>query len=126
MIDKDVILLGKIFLENYTTKLNFVKKQVLLTETDPSLNSFEYSTGMYIVINEDKFVLRGIWPKSSAEQAGLDLDSDIIRINGRSADQLTNAELGELLFNMTHSEIELTVKKENSEKRIVVKKKMLL
>ncbi len=126
MIQDDTILIGKFFLENYLTQLNFVNKQVLLTETVPSPNSVEFSTGLNIVINKGKFLIIGIWPNSPADKSGLDLNTTVSLINGRSVEQISNKELSELLFNKACSEIELSVLKGEIMEKIVLKKEKLL
>jgi hypothetical protein len=125
MIKGNTFLLGKMFLESYKTSLNFKYKEVLLEEISPSINDISYTTGANIVIKNDEFVIAGIWKNSIADRNGLDLTNKIIRLNGKTATELTQKEVADLLYNKTVKDITLELEDNGSIKKLILSKEIL-
>lgn len=122
MIKEDTFLIGKHFLENYDTTLNFNNKQVLFTENTPSNNDLSYSCGLNIIITNGEYSIRGINDKSPAQIAGLTLETKVFKINGLSPDQTNLESLQNLLYDKNTHEITLTLK---DNKELTLKKEKI-
>ena len=121
--DKDYTLIGKHFLENYKTEMDFKNKKVLLTKINESNNkSLLYSAGLFIRKENDKVLIKGMWKNSPADKKGLKIGDEITNINGKSAEELNNKIIYNILMNKDITEIELKVKN----KKIVLRKEILL
>lgn len=125
MIDDNTFLIGKFFLENYTTTLNFKYKQVLFKDSVASPNDIGYSFGLNLVVLGDKYTITGIWKNSPADLAGLKTTSIVTEINGQTPDKMELYKVSELLYNKNIPEIELTIMENSVEKKIILKKEKL-
>ena len=90
MMEENVLLIGKHFMDDYRTTLDFHNRQVLLEEATPIRQSIRFSTGINIVKIDGKLGVRGLWEGSPADIAGFRPDDEIVTINGRTAEELDN------------------------------------
>jgi len=99
MLSGNVILIGKYFMENYLTTLDYKHKQVRLTETEKVVRDLNYSVGANIVIIEGKYQLKGFWKNSAIEKAGLKIDEELVTVNGFKATDTDQQALVGILYN---------------------------
>ncbi|HHE38563.1 MAG TPA: hypothetical protein ENL20_08335 [Candidatus Cloacimonetes bacterium] len=124
-LEKDVLLIGKYFLDKYITTLDYKHKQVLFTETEPNNISLNYSFGMYVFNAGDKFKIKGIWENSPADKAGILLSDKLISVNDMKCDEITNFELFELMNDRDHKTVELVIEREGEDVSIELEKNNL-
>ncbi len=95
MLNEGTLLIGKHFMDDYRTTLDFDNRQVLFEKAKPVEQSIRFSTGINIVISEDVMSVRGLWEGSPADIAGFVPDEEILSINGKGVDELTNRMIRE-------------------------------
>ncbi len=122
-------LLGKDFLEQYVTTLDFPNRKVLLSEIEESSKDILFSTGINVrKLDDGTFKIVGIWEGSPADKSGIELDDIIHNINGAAADEIESGELYLMRFEKNVKELTLKLQKPGSEevKEIVLKKELLI
>lgn len=125
MIQDNTILIGKEFLEEYVTVLDYEHKKVLLRETEKLERDFNFSTGINIIKLNDKFILHGIWENSSAVRAGLLPEDKIVKFEGNNVNEISNYEIQRRLTNPKFLKINLIVDRNGSKFEIVINKEYL-
>jgi len=120
------ILIGKNFLEEYLTILDFEHKQVLLRESRKLKRDYNFSTGIDVILFERGFVLHGLWENSSADKAGLLVDDEILKFDGFSSNEISNSEIQERLSNPLFNNISLTIERDDNQIEILINKEDLL
>jgi len=120
------ILIGKNFLEEYLTILDFEHKQVLLRESRKLKRDYNFSTGIDVISFERGFVLHGLWENSSADKAGLLVDDEILKFDGFSSNEISNSEIQERLSNPLFNKISLTIERDDNQIEILINKENLL
>jgi len=121
-LEREVVLIGKYFLENYITTLDYSQKKVMLTETYNNNYSLSYSTGLMISKKENKFLITGVWGKSPASDSGIDTETILVEINGKKHSEITNKEIMDILMNRGIEQLRLTIFENEHEKEILLKK----
>ncbi len=124
-LEKDILLIGKYFLDKYITTLDYKHKQVLLKDTEPNNISLNYSFGLYVFNKGGKLKIKGIWENSPADKAGILLSDKLISVNSRKCDEITNFELFDLMNNRDHKTVELVIEREGKNVAIELQKKNL-
>jgi len=120
------ILIGKNFLQEYITILDFEHKQVLLRESRKLKRDYNFSTGIDVILFERGFVLHGLWENSSADKAGLLVDDEILKFDGFSSNEIRNSEIQERLSNPSFNKISITIERDNNQIEILINKEDLL
>ncbi len=108
MLDEGTMLIGKHFLDDYRTTLDYPNRMVLLQETDPIEQSLSFSTGVSIIRRLDKLIVRGVWEGSPADLAGINPEDEILTINGLEATALDNHQIQEWIDDPSVKELKLT------------------
>ena len=122
-------LLGKDFLEQFVTTLDFPNRKVLMTETEESTKDILFSTGINVrKLDDDNFKIVGMWENSPADQAGIELEDIILEVNGNISTEIDSGELYLMRFDTNIKELLLKVQKpgSNEVKEILLKKEYLM
>ncbi len=124
-----MILLGKDFLEQFVTTLDFPNRKVLMTETEESSKDILFSTGINVrKCDDDNFKIVGMWENSPADKAGVEIDDIIFEVNGKNATEISAGEMYKMRFDTNIEELLLKVQKPGSDeiKEILLKKEYLM
>lgn len=124
-LQQDVVLIGKYFLENYITILDYPKRQVMFTETYNNNYTLAYSAGIMISKKEDKFDIIGIWKNSPADELGITSDTELLAINGKSYAEISQKDIMEMLMNKRIIKFYLTILLDDQEKEVLLRKRDL-
>lgn len=122
-------LLGKDFLEQYVTTLDFPNRKVLMTEVEKSSKDILFSTGINVrKLDDGTFKIVGIWEGSPADKAGIEIDDIIIEIDGKIASEIETGELYVMRSDKNIKEMTLKIQKVESEEveEILLKKEYLI
>jgi len=122
-------LLGKDFLEQFVTTLDFPHRKVLMTETKESSKDILFSTGINVrKLDDGNFKIIGMWENSPADNAGIELEDVILEINGKDASEIETGELYVMRFDSNTKELLVKVQKPESDeaKEILLKKEYLM
>lgn len=119
-------LIGKFFLENYLTTIDFPNRQVNFRELREPLYSLNYSTGVMLTEKDDKLQITGVWQDSPAAEMGLSPDLELLAVEGKKFGEITNKELSDLMLNSEINEISLTILRAGKEEEINLAKRNLL
>ena len=124
-LQQEVILIGKYFLENYITILDYPKRQVMFTEVYNNNYTLAYSAGIMISKKDDKFEITGIWKNSPAAELGITPNIELLAINGKSHTEISKKEIMEMLMNKTVKKFYLTIIQNEIEEEILLQKRDL-
>ena len=124
-LQQEVVLVGKYFLENYITILDYPKRKVMFTEVYNSNYTLSYSAGIMISKKEDKFDITGIWKNSPAAEFGITPDTELQAINGKSHDEISQKEIMEMLMNKKVAKFYLTILRDELEEEMLLRKRDL-
>ncbi|MCK4814791.1 aspartyl protease family protein, partial [bacterium] len=99
-------LLGKDFLEQFVTTLDFPNRKVLMAETEKSTKDILFSAGINVrKCDDDNFKIVGMWVNSPADKAGIDLEDIILEVNGNNATDIDTGELYLMRFDIDIKEL---------------------
>ncbi|MBN2017293.1 MAG: aspartyl protease family protein [Candidatus Cloacimonetes bacterium] len=121
-------LIGKDFLEQFVTTLDFPNRKVLLSKVEGSSKDVLYSTGINVrKLDDGTFKIVGIWEGSPADAAGVELDDIITEVNGNPANDVDTGEFYLMRFDTNVKDLKLKIHKAGSEdvREIVLKKEYL-
>ena len=112
-------LIGKHFLENYITTLDFKNKKIKLSAiSDKTIDSFNspihsilFSVGISLVKKDNILKVRGIWENSPSDRAGIFVDDEIITLNNISAKECTYENIYNLIYNTEIKEFKIQLKR---------------
>jgi hypothetical protein len=123
-----VPLLGGDFLSRYLIKLDYVHGEMLLVpRTGQPGPNHAFSTGLQLKRNaENQLVVRGIWEKSPADRAGIQVGDRILEFNSRKVTPELHRELWLLLNDGKTESVELLIETKAGPRRIVLKKANLI
>lgn len=100
---------------------------ILLPNETVCLKTNLISTGLkFSKDDQNKTVVKGIWEGSPADKKGIQIGDEILKINSRNLDDLPYLEIKELINNEDEKEVELLVKNDSGERKVVLKKEMIL
>jgi hypothetical protein len=126
--DGEHLLLGKEFLSEFLVTIDYPEDRLILVpigKVDMKDNVF--STGMRIVKTADGRVsVVGFWEGSPAEMAGIELGDELLTLNSQRTDQMTLAEMVEVLRDETVEIVDLLVRRDDQELEFSLEKKTLL
>ncbi|MDD3051869.1 MAG: hypothetical protein PHR06_12105 [Candidatus Cloacimonetes bacterium] len=125
MFSGSTALIGKYFLENYLTSLDFHNRKVVLEEVSKSQRSIQFSVGMNIVRREDHFEVTGVWQDSPADEAGFRPGLIISHVNNFNVEELTDSELNDIILNANTKSISFKYKLENDCVEVMLNKRNL-
>jgi len=125
----DSALLGKDFLEQFVTTLDFPNRKVLMNEIEESSKDILFSTGINVrKLDDGNFKIVGLWENSPADKAGVEINDIILEVNGKNAAEIETGELYLMRFDSNIKELLVKVQKPESEeaKEILLKKEYLI
>jgi len=120
--NQETMLLGRDFLNDYKTRLDFENLQVCLSEAPFRQEDIAFSIGTNLLRQDGCYELKGLWKGSPADSIGLKVGDKFSHVNGRS--DLSGEELYWLLTNPQVKELTLT--EAESGKEIKLAKRDLL
>ena len=123
-----VPLLGGDFLSRYLTKIDYLHGEILLIPKSGyhSLNH-SFSTGLGLKENaERQLVVRGIWEKSPADLAGIQIEDRVLEFNSKKVTPELHRELWLLLNDNKLKSVELLIETKKSPRKILLKKENLI
>ena len=124
-LQQEVVLIGKYFLENYITILDYPKRKVMFTEVYNNNYTLSYSAGIMISKKNDKFYITGIWKNSPAAEFGITPDTELQAINGKSHADISQKEIMEMLMNKKVAKFYLRILRDGKEDEILLRKRDL-
>ena len=125
LLQQEVVLIGKYFLENFITILDYPKRQVMFTEVYNNNYTLAYSAGIMISKKDDKFDITGIWKKSPAAEFGITPDTELLAINGKKHTEISQKEIMEMLMNKKVAKFYLKILRDDREEEILLRKRDL-
>jgi len=125
-LNDETVLVGKYFLENYLTTIDFPKHAIKFTEREKSDYSLRYSAGINFAKKDGKLEITGIWQNSPAAEADLHPDSELLAVNGKSCEELTELEIADIIMDKNITQFFLTINRDGKEEEIRLEKRDLL
>ena len=125
----DSALLGKDFLEQFVTTLDFPHRKVRMADVEESSKDILFSTGINVrKLDDGNFKIIGMWENSPADNAGVEINDIILEVNGKNAAEIETGELYLMRFDSNIKELLVKVQKPESEeaKEILLKKEYLI
>lgn len=124
----DDIVVGQELLSQFQIYLNYPDYEMILVPAGKIFTKSNYfSTGLKVSkANNGRTFIEAIWKGSAAEQAGLLPGTEIIKINSIAAAGLSLTEINRLLNDDRITAIEMMVKKDNEERKVLLTKAFLL
>ncbi|MCD4828043.1 MAG: PDZ domain-containing protein [Candidatus Cloacimonetes bacterium] len=122
----DRLLIGKYFLDDYITTLDYEHEQVLLREAPGMSQSIVFSVGLNLTHKGDEWKVCGLWQGCPAQRAGIQLDDIVLAINGTPVAELTRHEVDRWLVDPEVKSIELRVRGADGERTMLLEKEELL
>jgi hypothetical protein len=123
-----VPLLGTDFLSRYLTKIDYLHEELLLVpKTGYQGLDHSFSIGLQLEENAEKhLVVRGIWEKSPADLAGIQIEDRILEFNSKKVTPELHQELWLLLNNNKFKSVELLIETKKGPQKIFLKKETLI
>jgi len=118
-------LIGKYFFENYLTTIDYPSRQIKLTDVEESNYSLRFSAGINIAKKEGKLQITGVWENSPAFEAELKPADELIRVNGKSYDEISELEIADTIMDRTNIKFYVTVLRDGIEEEILLRKRDL-
>lgn len=120
-----VPLIGKQFLEQYVTVINYPKQELLLIPVKGrKVPDNEKDFGFSVMKRDNRLIVHGVWKDSEAFKAGLKPGDEIADADGKV---LTGNDLSQLWKTiLTKKKIELNIKRKDETKKYKLKKALLL
>jgi len=82
--NENIMLIGRDFLNDYKTKLNYEYNQIYLHEAPYRQEDIAFSIGVNIMYNGESYEIKGIWKGSPADSLGLKVGDKFSQVNGQS------------------------------------------
>jgi hypothetical protein len=123
-----VPLLGSDFLSRYLIKIDYLHEEMFLAPKTgyPGLNH-SFSTGLQLKLNsENHLLVRGIWEKSPADLAGMQIEDRVLEFNSKKATPENYKELWLLLNNADIRSLKLLIETKKGPRKIHLKKRKLI
>jgi PDZ domain len=118
-------LIGKYFLENYLTTIDYPNRQLKLTDIEESKYSLRFSAGINIAKKEGKLQITGVWKNSPAWNAGLKTTDELIAVNSKNYEEISDLEIANLIMDKTNIKFYVTILREGKEEEILLRKRDL-
>jgi len=125
-LGENIMLLGKYFLDDYITTLDYKHRQVLLSETTAEEESVTYSFGFNVTSEGGVWSVCGLWHGSPAQSAGMALGDELLAVDGTPMSELP---LGTLMARMVDPQVKtvtLLLRNADGERTVSLEKKELL
>ena len=123
-----VPLLGGDFLSRYLTKIDYLHGEILLIpKTGYQSLNHSFSFGLQLKEDVEKnLVVRGIWEKSPADLAGIQIEDRVLEFNSKKVTPELHRELWLLLNDNKRKSVELLIETKKSSRKILLKKENLI
>jgi hypothetical protein len=125
-LNDSTALIGKFFLENYLTTIDYPNRKVNFREMRDPVYSLNYSAGIMLADKDDKLQITGVWQDSPAAELGLNPNLQLVAVEGKKYGEINNKELTEIMLNPEIKEFSLTILREGKEEKISLLKRELL
>jgi hypothetical protein len=114
-LGNNYIILGKTFLENYKTTIDFKKRKVLFSKLKNNNKSLSFSIGINIIKKNNCVLVNGIWKNSPADIRGIKLGDIVLTINNKHTKSVPLNTIYNILYDKSIKRIKLRIKKSNGE-----------
>jgi len=118
-------LIGKYFLENYLTTIDYPHRQIRLEEREKTSYTLRYSTGINLAKKEGKLQITGVLENSPAWEAGIRPSDELIAVNGRTYAEISDLEIYDAVMNETIAKFYVTISKDGKKEEVVLRKRDL-
>ena len=118
-------LIGKYFLENYLTTIDYPNRQVKFTDANQTNYSLRFSAGINVAKKEGKLQITGVWKNSPAFEAGLKPTDELIAVNSKTFDEISEREIADTIMDKTNIKFYLTILRDGKEEDILLRKRDL-
>ena len=104
------LLLGKDFLDQFKTVLNYPESELLLVPSGkPQFPDNLISTGLKVSRRDGKIIVRGFWQGSSADRQGIQIDDELLEIAGFKTADLNLDEIRGFLADEDVTVVEVVI-----------------
>jgi hypothetical protein len=124
-LSDSVALIGKFFLENYLTTIDYPNRQVNFREVKEPVYSLTYSSGIMLADKDDKLQITGVWHDSPAYEMGLSPADELVAVTGKRYGNINNKDIFDILMNPAIKEFEITILKDGIEMDLKLLKREL-
>ncbi len=124
-LNNSTALIGKYFLENYLTTIDYPNRQVKFADVERSDYSLKYSAGINIAKKDKKLQITGVWKNSPAYEAGITTQNELITINGKTFDEISDQEISDVLMNKKNIKFYLKIVRDGKEVELLLRKRDL-
>lgn len=123
-----VPLLGSDFLSRYLIKIDYLHEDILLVpKTGYQSLNHSFSAGLQLQENtENHLLVRGIWEKSPADLAGIQIEDRILEFNSKKVTPELHQKLWLLLNDAKLKSVKLLIETKKGPRKILLKKKNLI
>jgi predicted aspartyl protease len=124
----DDVIWGHELLSQFRVLLHYPENElILIPKGKIQLASNFFSVGLKLIKTpENKTMVAAIWKGSSADLAGIAINSEVLSLNGKPAQHMSINEINLLLNSDRITAIEMICRKDQREKKILLKKAPLL
>jgi hypothetical protein len=120
-----IALIGKYFFENYLTTIDYPNRQIKFAEREKSNYTLIYSSGIHMAKKEGKLQITGILENSPAFEAGIHPSDELIAINGKNYDEISELEICDIMMDKTIAKFYVTILRDGKEDELLLKKRNL-
>ena len=124
-LNNNTALIGKYFLENYLTTIDYPNRQVKFADVERTDYSLRYSAGINIAKKDEKLQITGVWKNSPAFEAGLKPTDELIAVNGKSYNDISDLEIIDTIMDKNIIKFYLTILRDGNEEEILLRKRDL-
>jgi len=124
-LNNNTALIGKYFLENYLTTIDYPNRQIKFTDVKMSDFSLRYSAGINIAKKNEKLTITGVWENSPAYNAGILPQDELIAINDKNFSEISEYEIADILMNKKNIKFYLKIIRDDKEEDFLLRKQDL-
>jgi len=119
-------LIGKAFLENFITTIDFINNKVYLYPNDHTFDKGLFSIGIGIKKESGKIIIKSIWEHSPAAKNDIQVGEEILEINEVKVENMSIQQINSILENNDIKIIQLKLQNRDESRVIILHKKNLL
>jgi predicted aspartyl protease len=112
MLDEDIMLLGKYFLEDYRTVLDYKNKRVTLIPSGIRTKPILLESGLALVKSDGEVLVTGIWEHSPADKSGFLIGDKVISINGKDCRTMSSHAVSNFMPAETDKRITFVIERD--------------
>lgn len=125
----DKVLLGKRFLEKFIVIIDYLSNELTLEPVEDNLKFKDniFDTGIRVLSDkQNKLKIVGIQQDSQAEKAGIQLNDEVLKVNGKDIESYSMPELFEqIAWNDEIKHVELVIRRDGKEKKLKLDKALV-